>query len=456
MPEADFLPPALLEHLASLLPEGELSEFIAALRNPPTGVRANTLKIEPSELRAALAPGLEPLPYPPEGFSYRGEMRLGKHPYHAAGLYYMQDPGAICIGALVDPQPGERVLDLAAAPGGKTTHLAARMQNQGVLIANDPSRPRARELVSNLERLGVRNTAVLADRVERLGAHFGAWFDRVLLDAPCSGESMFHKSAAAREAWSEAVVAGCARRQGELLRDAARLVRPGGVLFYSTCTFSRAENEEVVLRFLEEEPEFVPTRLAAIPGAQGVGIAAPDGEEGALRLWPHHVPGAGHFVAALRRDGGGVTAELREARLTPVAEAVAGFREFLATTYPDESFEDARLESIGEELYTYPEGLPSLNGLSIVRPGFWCGSWKRRRFEPAHALALALPGDGASAPVRLDLEDERVERFLQGHPIEAPGRPGWTPVLVEGHALGWGKRVGKVVKNHYPKGLRWT
>jgi 16S rRNA C967 or C1407 C5-methylase (RsmB/RsmF family) len=267
---AEVIPTAFVQRMSSLL-GSDLDEFLSRLRDPPEGLRVNTLRLRPEKLRQMVPFALEPLGVAPEGFTLDRGVRAGRHPYHAAGLYYLQDPGALAVGAMVDPQPGERVLDLAAAPGGKATHLAARMAGRGLLVANDVSRGRARELSGNLERCGVRNAAVLAESAPRLVEHFGAYFDRVLLDAPCSGESMFHKSTAARVAWSEAAVAGCARRQVELLGAAAELTRPGGLLVYSTCTFSLDENELAVARFLEEHTDFVPVELAA-PGHRDIGF----------------------------------------------------------------------------------------------------------------------------------------------------------------------------------------
>lgn len=425
----------------------ESGEFLQALGAPPEGLRTNTLRLGPERLRRDAGFRLDPLTFPPEGFLIAEGGRAGKHPYHAAGLYYIQDPGAIAAGALVAAQPGERVLDLAAAPGGKATHLAAQMQNEGVLIANDVSRPRARELVRNLERCGVRNAIILSETAERLAGHFGPYFDRVLLDAPCSGESMFHKSAAAREDWSPAAVGGCARRQTGLLQMAAKLTRPGGVLVYSTCTFGLEENEEVVSGFLSAHPHFSLEPLGSFRGLEEV-------EPGVYRLWPHRIPGAGHFIAALRRDHDGAGAVVGRWEPTPPPDALRYFGRFRQDVFPALPVDPARLALLGRELYELPAHPPAVKGLRVLRPGFWLGTVQRDRFEPGHALALAVGPDLSPATADLRLEDERVGRYLRGHPIDHAGPPGWMPVAVDGFALGWGKRVGATVKNHYPKGLR--
>ena len=450
-PLTRMLPSPFLDRIRALLLAEEVKAFLEALATPPPGLRVNEVRLAPEAFEALVPFRAEPLAYPPAGFTVGPDERPGAHPYHAAGLYYLQDPGAMAVAALVAPRPGERVLDLAAAPGGKTTHLAALMRNEGVLVANDVSAKRARELVGNVERCGVRNAIVLSESAGRLADFFGAAFDRVLLDAPCSGESMFHKSAAAREGWSEAGVAGCARRQADLIARAGEMVRPGGLLVYSTCTFSVEENEEVAAGFLAGG-DFEPAALPEVPGAEAVGARASGGEPTAFRLWPHRVPGAGHFVAAFRRTRGGDEDRWESAApdLPPgIARDWQAFGDGAYAGYLDER---AQLTQHGADLFALPPGAPDLRGLRVLRAGLHCGTLRPGRFEPAHALALGIPPSAST----LDLEagDRRVDLYLRGHPIAAPGNPGWIPVAVDGFALGWGKRVGGTVKNHYPKGLR--
>ena len=450
----NVFPAGFVDRMRGLLGE-ELDPFLRALAEPAVGLRVNTLRVSAEEFAARRVLPVERLAFPAQGFAVQGDVRAGRHPYHAAGVYYLQDPGAMAVGALVEPQPGERVLDLSAAPGGKATHLAALMGNDGLLIANDPSRPRAQELAGNLERCGVMNAIVLSERPERLATHFGAWFDRVLLDAPCSGESMFHKSSAAREGWSEAAVIGCARRQGDLIATAAEMVRPGGVLVYSTCTFSREENEDVISAFLGRHPDFALDAMPAVPGADLVDTAGGGGGEGAYRLWPHRVTGAGHFVARFRRSEDADAAELRPWQPRASGEAARLFRELTDRVYSEMPVDEGRLTLLGRELYALPEDAPVLQGLSVVRPGLWCATLEGRRLEPQHALSM-IPDASPTAPVELTLHDVRVGQYLTGNTIEADGEPGWVPVHVDGFPLGWGKRVAGIVKNHYPKGLRWN
>ena len=460
---APAYPPPFVERMRSMLNE-ELPAFLSALGAPEVGLRVNTLRLTTEEFEFLRAFATEKLAYPAEGYIVPAEERAGRHPYHAAGLYYIQDPGAMAVGALVGAEPGERVLDIAAAPGGKATQIAARMANRGVLIANDVSRTRAVELGRNLERCGVWNAVVTCEPVERLAHHRGGFFDRVLVDAPCSGESMFGRSAAALADWNPEVVLGCARRQSGLLRHAAALVRSGGRLVYSTCTFSREENEDVIGAFLEECEDFAPEEIGAVPGAEILAI----GRTGhtvpaALRLWPHRTPGAGHFVVTLRRVREPASTDKnkrapshgRKSPLRPASPAsLRLYNEFMRETYPGYAMETEKVVAQGDVLFRLPSGVPRLDGLHVLRPGLELGTVRPDRFEPSHALSLAVAPSRAHGRVELEVGDPRVQRYLEGHPLDAPGRTGWVPVTVSGFALGWGKRVAGVVKNRYPKGLR--
>lgn len=449
-------PGAFVERMVEML-GGETPAFLEALARPEEGLRVNTLRVAPERFAEMATFDLRRSPVVDEGFVLAEGDRAGRHPHHAAGLYYLQDPGAMVVGSLADPRPGERVLDLAAAPGGKATHLAARMRNQGVLVANDIHRGRARELVGNFERCGVINGIVTSETPDRLARHFGPYFDRVVVDAPCSGESMFYKSAPARADWSEAAVAGCARRQDDILIEAAKLVVEGGILVYSTCTFGVDENERVVERFLERHGEY---EVAEVPEVRGgeplrLGIRHGDGT-GGYRLWPHRFPGAGHFVCALRRrEARGVAARSADPPASAGRSSIAVFRAFAKGLFPGWWIPEDRLAGHGSDLSFLPEGAAAVGGLHLLRTGLLLGTIAKHGFEPSHALAMAVAP--AEVRVRLDLDssDDRVEAYLRGHPLRAEGERGWTLVTVDGFALGWGKRTGDQVKNHYPKGLRW-
>jgi NOL1/NOP2/sun family putative RNA methylase len=452
-----------------LLLGSEFDAFLETYKQPPSaGLRVNTLKITPQAFQSIFPNPLTPVPWCPSGFLIEKDAQPppGRHPYHAAGLYYLQDPSAMAVAELLNPQPGDLTLDLAAAPGGKSTHLASLMAGEGVLVVNETHPRRVWELAENLERWGVQNAAILNETPKRLAQAFGDVFDKVLLDAPCSGEGMFRKSEMARQEWSLQHVASCALRQNDILRQAARLVRPGGLLAYSTCTFAPEENEAVIAGFLKEHPTFELAQTKALSGAtpgrpEWVDFGKPQMSEtrytaplqAAVRLWPHYATGEGHFVALLRRSGSDRRTPLaiKHKRLAPV-QAVRLFKAFCSEHLQVE-WEANRLAQVGSYLYWIPPGMPELTNLKTIHPGLWLGAVKPGRFEPSHALALALQDDQARQVVRLDIDD--AFSYLRGGTLERSGPDGWVQVTLTGFPLGWGKRVKGVIKNYYPKGLRW-
>ncbi len=485
------VPPLFLQHMQRLLGE-EYPAFQSSYRTPAvTGLRANTLKISPQELQARLPYDLAPLPWSEAGFWVRNEPAQdvfppGKHPYHAAGLYYLQDPSAMAVVELLDPQPGERVLDLCAAPGGKATHIAARMQNQGVLLANETHPQRAWELAENLERWGARNAAITQEAPRRLADDLEGFFDKVLVDAPCSGEGMFRKSESARVDWSPDLVQSCALRQSTILEDAVRLVRPGGRLIYSTCTFNPQENEATLASLLQRHPNFT---LALTPHFPGFAPGRPDWVETdfpelsrAVRLWPHLAPGEGHFVALLQRNEeqpGEAPPRLsqdyapykaarhhqpaahrsRDKSSAPVANLFHAFCRAHLSTSSMERLQGA-LHLNKSYLYSLPEGMPDLHGLRVIHPGWWLGSIHTgqtgQRFEPSHALAMGLEVRDARQALDLDSTKPAVLAYLRGEVLDWQGQDGWVLVAVEGYPLGWGKATAGRLKNAYPRGLRWV
>ena len=339
--------------------------------------------------------------------------------------------------ALLDPQPGERVCDLCAAPGGKSTQIAGRMMGEGFLLCNEWSPKRAKILSQNIERLGVSNALVTNENVENLSRHLPGYFDRVLVDAPCSGEGMFRKEEAAVTDWSEETVKMCAARQREILRSAAELVRPGGRLVYSTCTFAPEENEETVAAFLAEHPDFTAEDVEA-PWFSKVGT-------GMFRLWPHKLLGEGHFVAVLRKSGEGETPEarLKGEKLPKEWEAFA--RE-MGISLPA-----GKAVCFGETVYWAPPEMPDLRGVRVLRPGLELGESRKGRFVPAHALALWLK-DGKNVQ-SYPADSKEMADYIHGDVVPS-GITGWCLVQADGYSIGWGKGDGNVLKNHYPKGLR--
>lgn len=462
------LPPAYLERMRLLLGD-EFDAFLESYSQPPSaGLRVNTLKIKPEAFQNISTYPLSPIPWCPSGFLIEKEAQPspGRHPYHAAGLYYLQDPSAMAVAELLHLQPGDLTLDLAAAPGGKTTHLASLMKGEGVLIANESHPRRVWELAENLERWGAQNAAIINEIPEHLVQAFGDIFDKVLLDAPCSGEGMFRKSEGARQEWSLKRVASCALRQHDILEQARRLVKPGGMLAYSTCTFAPEENEAVIARFLEEQPTFELVSTGALPGTTpgrpewidlaglpAKGAAHKKSLQASVRLWPHLAAGEGHFVALLRRsDKPQPTRFVSEQPPPPSTEALRRFHEF-CSEYLHVEWELRRLALLGSYLYWIPPDMPELSGLKVVHTGFWLGTLKPGRFEPSHALALALRRDQAHHVVSLDLDG--AISYLRGNTLEGSGTEGWVLLTQDGFPLGWGKRTRGVIKNYYPKGLRW-
>ncbi len=455
------IPPLFLDRMAQLLGD-EYPAFRAALAaRPQVGLRVNTLKIAPDDLAARLPFRLEPVPWCPAGFRLLEGRRPGAHPYHAAGLYYIQEPAAMAPAEILAPQPGERVLDLAAAPGGKTTHLAALMQGQGLLVANDVQPHRAREMTNNLDRWGATHIAVLSEQPQRLADRWGAFFDRVLLDAPCSGEGMFRKDPNARRTWTPKHVQRCAALQAKILRHAARLVRPGGFLVYSTCTFNPEEDEGAVARFLEAHPDFevvpVPPREGFAPGRPDwLTPPGPEALRHAVRLWPHKAPAEGHFVALLRRRPEAPEApRARTWRLPPLnAEQRQLYDRFVAESLTEPPAPEERLAAFGHRLYAVPADLPNPSGLRVIRFGWWLGTFKKGRFEPSPALAPALRPQQAQRVADFPPGHPALADFLSGRPTPYAGPPGWTLVCVDAFPLGWGKVAQGVLKSKAPRWLR--
>ena len=422
----------------------EFDDYLASLERP----RAVALRRNPLRPRPPLPFALEPVPWCPDGFYYDPAERPGLHPWHEAGLYYLQEASAMAPAVLLAPQPGDRVLDLCAAPGGKSTQLAAALQGQGLLVANEIHPQRARVLSQNIERMGVANALVLNEHPARLAERFPRAFDRVLVDAPCSGEGMFRKEAAAVADWSAATVAMCAHRQREILESAAAMVRAGGRLVYSTCTFSPEENEGVISGFLRDHPEFSLCAVSApwfAPGRpEWVEHPAP-GLEKTVRLWPHRLRGEGHFGAVLQYNG----TETADWETEPGVRTPELLRDFLREL--DAALPAGTAAQFAGRLWLLPPELPRLRGLKVLRPGLCLGEEKKGRFEPDHALALWL--DTAASTADFPADGPEIAAYLRGEALRGENR-GWTLLTAGGVSLGWVKGSGGQLKNHYPKGLR--
>ena len=428
-----MLPEAFLERIKRQL-GGEYEDFLASLERPrAVALRFNPLKGERPELPFVG----DAVPWESEGFYYDPEARPGLHVYHEAGVYYLQEASAMAPVALLAPQPGEKVCDLCAAPGGKTTQIAGKMQGQGFLLSNEINPKRAKILSRNIERMAVANALVTNEHPANLAARFPGFFDRVLVDAPCSGEGMFRKEEAAVTDWSQETVEMCARRQAEILHSAAKLVRPGGRLVYSTCTFAPEEDEEAVANFLAEHPEFTPEEVEA-PWFVPV-------ENGGHRLWPHKLLGEGHFAAVLRKTGG-EEEDIPDFQGEKLPKQWLSFAKELGISLPR-----GKAVSFGSKLFWAPEDMPDIRRLKVLRPGLELGEVKKDRFEPAHALALWLKT--CETTQDYGPESEEMKAYLHGEVVPSQ-KKGWCLVQAAGYSIGWGKGDGRVLKNHYPKGLR--
>ncbi|MDO5409273.1 MAG: RsmF rRNA methyltransferase first C-terminal domain-containing protein [Lachnospiraceae bacterium] len=424
------------------------------------GLRVNELKIS-REKFCRLADALpkeqnfhlDPVPWCKDGFYYDEKARPGRHVWHEAGLYYIQEPSAMSAAELLGALPGERVLDLCAAPGGKSSQLASAMKGEGLLVVNEIHPARAKILSQNMERMGVRNVLVCNETPARLADRFEGFFDRILCDAPCSGEGMFRKDENAVSEWSPEHVQMCADRQFSILLEAERMLKPGGRLVYSTCTFAEEENEGVIERFQEVCP-WMEADLSA-----DCSHFTPGKLPGTWHLWPHRLKGEGHGVAVLKKAG---------QRTDSREEDAKGLLKKEKTIHWDDSkklkefklWEKETLTAplqgeyifFGTRLYRVPEFCPPLKGLKVVRPGLQIGEQKGKIFKPDHALAMALvPGEVKQV---IDCDQEQIYHYLQGETLNCGNEKGWVLVCTDGVSSGWGKASSQIVKNHYPKGLR--
>lgn len=445
-----MFPEGFLKRLEDQLGQEELAQFLAAAEHPRwVALRMNKLKTDVPPLLEGW--GLTPVPWAQQGYYYDPSVRPGLSPYHEAGLYYLQEASAMAPAGLLDVQPGMRVLDLCAAPGGKSSQLAALLDGQGLLVSNEIEPKRAVILSRNLERMAVANSLVLNEHPRKLADRFEGYFDRILVDAPCSGEGMFRKEEAASADWSVETVQMCAHRQREILHSASQMLRPGGRMVYSTCTFAPEENEGVLAAFLQSHSDFTLVQVDApwfSPGRPDWVDAPSCGLEHTFRLWPHHLHGEGHFAAVLERTGDGAG---QDQPTEPGISFPKELTEFCASA--GISLPEGRLISFGKNLWLVPEGMPALKGLKVLRAGLELGQLLKNRFEPSHALALWLKE--AASQVDYPVDSPEIAAYLSGNTISG-SQTGWTLLKVDGLSLGWVKGSNGVLKNHFPKGLRRT
>lgn len=474
-----MLPQEFVSRMKNMMGE-EYDEFEKSYESAKyQALRINPLKAERATFLEKVPFSLTAVPWCEMGYYYLPTDTPGKHPYHEAGVYYIQEPSAMAPVEYLDIKPGECVLDLCAAPGGKSTQIATRMNGEGMLVCNEIHPARAKILSENIERLGIRNALVLNETPARLAELFVGYFDKILVDAPCSGEGMFRKNEDACTEWSLDNVRICGERQDEILACAASMLKPGGCIVYSTCTFAPVENEGSIFRFLQRHKEFDTLTVKRYEGmTEGnidwyleengdfleTDISCTEEEKAmwreklsrTIRLWPHQLKGEGHYLAVLKKSGelddySGFCKNGPEKGITE--KECAEFFVFCQENL--KAVPQGTMMKFGEQLYLIPQDMPSLKGIKVLRPGLHLGTMKKNRFEPSHALALALKAEEVKHCVELEASDYETKAYLNGqtlNPIE--GEKGWYLVTVDGYSLGWGKLAGSILKNHYPKGLR--
>ena len=491
------LPEAYQKKIQSLLGD-DYDEYLNSFNhNCGQTLRVNQLKMMPAEFfrrfplcqkESATNIKLEQVPWCENGFYCDGDKRLSLHPYYYAGAYYIQEPSAMAPASFLPVEPGDKVLDLCAAPGGKTTALAAKLQGKGVLVANDISISRCKALLKNVEMAGVRNCMITCETPEKLAERFDSYFDKILVDAPCSGEGMFRRDPSMIKNWSSQEVERYSELQKQILRTAASMLKPGGYLLYSTCTYSPEENEQVVECLLQDDSSF---SLVELPLYDGVDQGHPEWTLGqrdeikyCRRFWNHRVEGEGQFTALLKKteSNGKVTVELSEKSMPDekivstkkgkkkksgkgkkgmrkenqieerggkIPEEMLSFFKNCSLSIPEE-----RVEFIEERAFLLPEDLPDFTGIRVVRSGLYLGDCKKRRFEPSQALAMALSSEEYPSRLSLSADDDCLEKYLRCETIEGQVDDGWVLVCVDDLPLGWGKSSRGTIKNKYAAGWR--
>ena len=461
-------PEKFQERMQQMLGDEEYAEFLKSYDLPfHNGLRINTWKTKPQELLQRMGVEFKQVPWNETGFYLENKKQFSKHPYYQGGLYYIQEASAMLPAKLVNAQPGEKILDMCAAPGGKSTAIGAALKGEGLLISNDISKSRAKALLRNLEGFGIINSIVVSEYPEKLSRYFPEFFDKVLIDAPCSGEGMFHKEPSMTESWLRMGPEEYHKLQMEILTYGAKMVRPGGKLIYSTCTFSPEEDEGSIAWFLQEHPDFHLVEVdddKDLCGCHCIDHGHPEWADGnpeltkTRRLWPHHLEGEGHFAAVLCRDadsepmGGKVTL----ASVPKLPAEMESFFQFLETEGIHYPFDKKRLLVQNGYVQYIPEGMPELKGLHIMRSGWFLGELKKKRFEPSGAFARGLTPYICDKVIVYPGDSEEVVRYLKCETLQVDPnlKNGWYLICVDEFALGWGKVSNGTLKNKYQSGWR--
>lgn len=467
------LPQSFLDSMKEILGE-DYEAFLAGFDGQRQyGLRVNTLKMNLEEFERIAPFHLKKVPWISNGYFYEAEDAPAKHPFYSAGLYYLQEPSAMTPASRLKVQPGERVLDLCAAPGGKATELGAALQGEGLLVANDINTARARALLRNLELFGISNSFVTNEPPHVLAERFPEFFHKIMVDAPCSGEGMFRKNPAVVDSWQEKGPEYFSKLQREIIVQAADMLLPGGMMFYSTCTFSPLENEKTITHLLKERPDMEVIPMEDYEGfAEGLtsyrGEVFDESCKLCRRIWPHKMSGEGHFMALLHKKSGTQQQVQQTVSQSSIwwekckglnKEQKAAAEDFFS--HVNIAYDGKRIDVRGDNLYYLPAPKYDGRGLHFLRNGLFIGEFKKKRFEPSQPFALALHAQDFDQVLDFPADDERLSRYLRGETLDVSDliagekkRKGWQLVMVAGHPLGFGKLVNNNLKNKYPAGWR--
>ena len=460
------LPETYLQSLKDI-PGMEIQSYLDSFEfENQHGLRLNNLKLSQEQWEKLCKFKTEKVPWIENGYYYE-DAAPARHPHYYAGLYYLQEPSAMTPANRLPVEPGDFVLDLCAAPGGKATELGARLQGSGFLLANDISNSRARALLKNLEMAGISNIFVTSETPEKLKGYYSGFFDKILVDAPCSGEGMFRREPGMVKHWEEQGPAYYSKIQTDIVECAYEMLRPGGMMLYSTCTFSPEEDEKIVLGLMQKHPDLDTVPIKAYEGFTSGGLGLKD----AVRIYPWKMKGEGHFLCLLRKKEGEGSAhrkelfESAEKSYVKLPEAARGFLE-KAGYGP---LKKGSYHIIGDQIYHLAPGMECFKGLRYLRTGLLLGSMKKNRFEPSQALAMALSSGVFPSVIDLSSQDPRTIRYLKGETIflteeethlnnktkKEDGISGWVLVCTDGYPIGWAKEANGILKNKYNAGWRW-
>lgn len=439
--------------------ETEYQEFLDSFEKTRFhGLRANTLKITPEAFSQISPFSLKTIPWCEEGFYYPSKEEPGKHPYYYAGLYYIQEPSAMLPANILSAKPGEKVLDLCAAPGGKTLQLAAQMQRQGLLVANEINSDRAKALLKNIELYGASNVLVTNETPENLAQKLPVYFDKILVDAPCSGEGTFRKDKDSIKNWEKYSQEKCSHLQKQILKEADKMLKEGGYIVYSTCTFAPEENEHIIYDFLQQHKNY---ELVDIPKKYGIekGRSGWCHEDEAIgrtaRLWPHRIEGEGHFVSLLWKKES-ITKASFPTTSPKSPKFIPGYQKVYQEFCQNHLTQDLQGIPLWHEssLFLLPCDLPELTGIRVLKFCWYIGQITREEFEPSHSLICALSQHHLQKKLDFSHDSEEITRYIRGESLRKKGEKGLVAICMDGYTLGWAKYSADMLKNLYPKGWR--